>query len=122
MPRARRRFLRVTAGNSDGSPKEFQADQEREAGTGSVIPVTRKGYMYYRARFWVTDDLGARRAKYVYAKTFADAERRMRAKLREDSHEIGTTTTVAKFMKEWLDQVRADNRVATWATLRIDVP
>lgn len=116
MSKKTRRLIRSTADDDDDGdfPWNIVLQYERESGTGSIIIVKVGAYEYYRARFWVTDELGVRRAKYVYGKSYAEAERLMAAKLRAPSNEIGGTTTVAAFMREWLRRVKSENRLGTF--------
>ena len=114
MPKKQPRLLRVTADDEGGFPTNIVAQFEREAGTGSIITVMRGDIEYHRARYTIVDELGVKRAKYVYGKSYAEAEKKMRAALRAPSNEIGKTTTVAQFMKDWLARVKAESRLSTY--------
>jgi hypothetical protein len=99
MPKKQPRLLRVTADDEGGFPTNIVAQFERESGTGSIITVMRGDIEYHRARYTIVDELGVKRAKYVYGKSYAEAEKKICAALRAPSNEIGKTTTVAQFMK-----------------------
>ena len=115
MPKKPPRLLNVTADDNDGGfPSNFRFHYQRESGSGSIIIVKRGPYEYHRARFWVTDELGVRRVRYVYCKSYTEAELKMAAALRMPSEEMGATTTVAVFMRDWLGRVKAENRIGTY--------
>lgn len=95
-------------------PENITTRYAREAGTGSIISVKRGSKTLFRAKFTTTDDLGAPKVRYVYGRSYAEAEKAMREARAVPTGEMSAATTVSNFMAAYLERVKAENRIKTF--------